>query len=43
MVTTLRCSCAGNEVVKGAPQELQKRASSAFSCPHLGQAAMRGV
>ena len=36
----LRCSRAGASASSGAPQAEQKRASSAFSLPQLGQATM---
>src|SRR6187431_576371 len=40
IVTTLRCSCMGVDVVSAVPQALQKRASSAFSRPQLGHVGM---
>ena len=42
-VTTLRDSRSGSATASAPPQELQNRASSGFSAPQCGQAAMRGV
>ncbi len=43
IVTTLRCSRAGSAAASAVPHALQKRASSAFSRPQLGQSGTRGV
>ena len=40
-VTTLRASRAGSAALSGAPQDMQKRATSGFGVEQLGQATIR--